>query len=204
MEQIETAKTSDELDDLLSEYNNNLTEIPEENEQQEETNTATERSNNVSTDSNDKRPISENTSEPVSESVWRNNPLYYQTGQKQGQLRPTAKKQAEKNAPPKEVMEISGTLIDGALFIMLIDLLFPLAITFLNNKASKAKIKVEDLQLTEKQKRDLQPVSDEVVKYLMLRANPIWLMAIAMTGIYGINFMAAKSAAEAKLERDEK
>jgi|SRR6185369_10026513 len=181
-----TSESNDnDIDSLLADYNKELTEEKEvisEDEESEQENTISQ-------------------TPPSGQSVeWRGNPNYFQTGKKAGQL----KKQAQHHAPPKEEMEISGTLIDGALFIMLIDLLFPLLITVANNNFSKVKIEVEDLQLSTKQKNDLQPIADQVVKYLTLKANPIWLLAIAMTGIYGINTMAARQVASAKLKEKEK
>jgi len=127
-------------------------------------------------------------------SDWRGNPLYYQSGKKVGQLRKTM----SHHAPPKEEMTISGTLISGAMFIMLTDMLIPMLFTFANNSMSKKQIKVDDLQMSEKQKKDLEPVGNEVVKYLMLRANPIWLYLIATIGIYGINLLAARQKAKVK------
>lgn len=168
---------ADEIDVLLNEYNSGLTE---ENESPAHTE-----------DEQEEAPASnEQPKEPVD---WRGNPAYYQTGNKAGQLRPSMKHKA----PSPEKMELQGSsLIDGALFIMLIDMLFPLIITALNNKFTDSKIKLEDLQLNDKQKKDLTPVADEVIKKLSLQANPIWLLVIAMSGIYGINYMAAKSAAD--------
>jgi len=168
----------DEIDALLADYNSGLTEeseTPNHTEQEEEI------------------PITPEALENKSGSDWVGNPAYYQTGNKAGQLRPSQKHKA----PPPEKMELQGSsLIDGALFIMLIDMLFPLIITALNNKFTDSKIKLEDLQLNDKQKKDLTPVADEVIKKLSLQANPIWLLVIAMSGIYGINYMAAKSAAD--------
>lgn len=179
---------ADELDDLLESYKNTSMVIEEdkqdeENEIDNEGGETSHESAGTSTEASPSQPVN-----------WQGNPAYYQSGKKQGQL----KKNMAHKSPPKEEMEISGTLIDGALFIMLVDLLFPMLITMANNNFTKTKIDVEDLQLSEKQKKDLTPISNEVVKHLTLNANPVWLMVIAMSGIYGINFMAAKQAAKNK------
>jgi hypothetical protein len=183
-----TVENNDEdIDLLLSGYNKQLTEEPETEE--------------VETDEESEQENTTSQTPPSGQSVeWRGNPNYFQTGKKAGQL----KKQAQHHAPPKQEMEISGTLIDGALFIMLIDLLFPMLITLANNNLSATKIDVEDLQLSTKQKNDLQPIADQVVKYLTLKANPVWLLTIAMAGIYGINTMAARQVASAKIKDKEK
>ena len=175
------SNNTDEIDDLLAEYNSGLN-VEQESPAPE-----------ITTENN--QP------ENVSSSDWHGNPAYYQTGNKAGQLRPSMKHKA--SSPEK--MELQGSsLIDGALFIMLIDMLFPLIITALNNKFTNSKIKLEDLQLNDKQKKDLTPVADEVIKKLSLQANPVWLLVIAMSGIYGINYMAAKSAADDKPKKNER
>jgi hypothetical protein len=182
MEQIDS---SSDLDSLLSEYKDNFTE----NENIEQIESANSEPNGeVHTEAGENKSVDAN--------VWRNNPLYYQTGKKAGQLRKLAKKDTD---TPAE-MEISGSLIDGAMFIMLIDLLFPLAITFFNNKVSDVKINADDLQLSEKQKKDLTPIADNVVKQLTIKADPAWLLFIAMTGMYGFNFLSAKTLAETKMK----
>ncbi len=173
----------DELDEMLNSYNKEFDEKPEENtdEQTESSSNSNETGGNSSGSNSESKEVN-----------WQNNPAYYQSGKKAGQLRPNMKH----HAPAKEKMEISGSLIDGALFIMLVDMLLPLLITVANNQLSKDKIDIEDLQLTDKQKKDLSPIADEVVKKISLEANPIWLMVIAMGGIYGINFMVAKQNAK--------
>lgn len=172
----------DEIDALLNEYNEGL-----KVNESDYTNTEAEETIEPSA------PIESST--PID---WRGNPAYYQKGQKAGQLRPSMKRFGN----PPDKMELQGSsLIDGALFIMLIDMLFPLIITALNNKLTKSKIKLEDLQLNDKQKKDLSPIADEVVKKMSLSMNPIYLLLIAMSGIYGINYMAAKSAADLETKK---
>jgi len=183
----ETTATSevDDLDAALAGYKSAIEIEPEPEEEQTEETPVSQPANNepktVATESSD----------------WRGNPLYYQSGKKAGQLR----KAMSHKAPPKEEMTISGTLISGAMFIMLTDMLIPMLFTFANNSMSKKQIKVDDLQMTEKQKKDLEPVGNEVVKYLLLRANPVWLYLIATIGIYGINLLAARQ--KAKIKTDE-
>ena len=163
----------DDIDSLLSGYNTQLKEQPD----------------NIETETVQTETVNTEIPNP---NAWQGDLNYFQTGSKAGQL----KKKSKHHEPPKENMQISGTLIDGALFIMLIDLLFPLIIVMINNNFTKSRVNVEDLQLSEKQKKDLSPVADEAAKYLTLQGNPVWMLAIAMTGIYGINFMAAKQSAK--------
>jgi hypothetical protein len=128
---------------------------------------------------------------------WRGNPAYYQTGKKAGQPKPN------KGLPPKvafrpdyNTTEIGGDLISGVLFLTMIDLLFPMLVAFANNKFSKKKVKPEDLQMTEKQKKMLEPVADKVAAQLKLQAPPTVVLFISMAGIYGMNLAALKFAAK--------
>lgn len=92
--------------------------------------------------------------------------------------------------------QIEGeALISGALMLMLIDLALPNLISFANNKFNKKgkKIKASDLQMTEEQRRDLEPLADQVAKEMMLKASPLSVLIISMIGIYGINFMMLKA-----------
>lgn len=127
--------------------------------------------------------------------AWKGNPAYFQTGKKAGQLRPNM----QHKAPPPEQMTISGSLIDAGMFLMLIDMIFPLLIQVANNKFnSETKIKVEDLQMTDKQKRDLEPIAEQVIKQMSISADPKWLLLGSLLGIYGINYMAVISGANEK------
>ena len=92
--------------------------------------------------------------------------------------------------------QIEGeALISGAVMLMLIDLALPNLISFANNKFNKKgkKIKASDLQMSEEQRRELEPVADQVAKEMMLKASPLSVLIISMIGIYGINFMMLKA-----------
>lgn len=110
----------------------------------------------------------------------------------------TAQSVAEDSQPKKrrrrtkKKMIVSGEILTGALFLTIIDMLLPMLIAIVNNYASKNKIKHEDLQLTREQQKQLEPIADEVMKEIEMNANPVAIMIIAMAGIYGMNFMAAK------------
>ena len=182
-ETSEISNDVDDLDEALAGYQSAIEIEPEPIPEVEE----------------ESNPVQETPSETTSpigttEGDWRGNPLYYQTGKKAGTLR----KSLRHKSPPEKEMEISGTLISGAMFILLVDMLIPMLLTFANNSLSKKVINVEDIQMSSQQKKDLEPIGNEVVKYLTLRANPIWLMLIATTGIYGINLLAARAKTKSK------
>jgi hypothetical protein len=101
------------------------------------------------------------------------------------------KKKTQEPAQP-EIQ--TSPVITGALMMMLIDLGLPHLIAFANNKLNKKgkKIKASDLRMTEEQRKELEPVADQVAHEMMLQANPLTVLIISMIGIYGINFMMLK------------
>lgn len=182
----------DELDRVLMEYQQPLTEETNETKppQDEGTPGLNPASETTTTQGNE-------TPAPSDGGNWFNNPLYYQSGKKQGQLKPLGRKKVNVPTDNSDAV-LSGAVIDGALFLMLIDLLVPFLISVLNNKFSDKKIKDSDLQLTSEQKKKLEPLADRVVQMMSLKANPVVLLTMAMTGIYGLNFMAAKMGNDEK------
>lgn len=101
------------------------------------------------------------------------------------------KKQRGRPKKEKNVV-VSGEILSGAMFLMLIDLTIPFLISVLNNQFSKTKIKPSDLQLSEKQKAELSPLADQVAKELNIEGNPIAIFVISLLGIYGLNFAMLK------------
>ena len=101
-----------------------------------------------------------------------------------------------KNGVNTEVNQIAESpVITGALMMMLIDLALPQLIAFANNKLNKKgkKIQATALQMTPEQRKELEPVADQVAKEMMIQANPLTVLIISMIGIYGINFMMIKN-----------
>lgn len=179
--EIPTAETSS-LENILAGYTEAATETPDPEANNAGHNLPPEvpEVNNVSTQ-------------------WQGNPLYYQTGKKAGQLRPSVSKPKVEFHKDNTPTTISGEIISGALFMTMIDLLLPLFIVFLNNHFSKVKISPKDFELTEKQKKDLEPIAEKVAAQIRLTADPMLVMGFTLAGIYGINFMKARMMAEAKL-----
>jgi hypothetical protein len=128
---------------------------------------------------------------------------YYKTGKKAGQPKPQRKTVVSYTPPPN--MQVTGELISGALFVTLVDLFFPMLISLLHNLVSKkVKIEYSDLQLTNKQKDQLSPVADKIIKQLKIDANPLLIGGIAYTGMLGIQVMAARQLAEIKAKENAK
>ena len=88
-----------------------------------------------------------------------------------------------------EQATISGEILTGTLFLTLIESFMPILIGILNDKFDKKKIDIKKLQLTAKQKNQLTPLCDEVVKKLEITANPVYLLIGSVIGIYGINYV---------------
>lgn len=141
---------------------------------------------------------------------WQGNPKYYQTGKKAGQLKAsvtggntakpngstTQQSQPLPNTPANTTGTVQSSLITGALFLIIVDVCIPFGVASINNWLSKDKIDSSKLQLTEKQRKDLEPLANEVVKYLNLNANPVVLFLIGYGGIVAMNFMLQKSLAK--------
>jgi hypothetical protein len=121
---------------------------------------------------------------------WKGNPNYYQTGKKKGQLK----------KPYKEEMEITGDLMDGAMFITLVDMVLPMLICLGNNAISKIKVEPDKLMLTEKQKNQLAPLAEQVVKRLSVKADPTILLCVSLFTMYGVQFYSIRHEAEQEMK----
>lgn len=119
---------------------------------------------------------------------------YYKRGPKKGQPKPPKKNVVSYNMDATD--EISGDIIDGAMLLMLIDMLIPLCIVGANNFFSKQKMKLADLQLEPDQLKRLEKLTDRVVAYLKLRANPLTILVIALLCMYAVKFVVAKGTAK--------
>ena len=70
-------------------------------------------------------------------------------------------------------------------------------IVTVNNTIDKNhKITVEKLRLKGSQKKELEPIAEEVMKQLELKANPILILLISLVSIYGLNFVNVKYGLE--------
>ncbi len=128
------------------------------------------------------------------------NQEFYKTGKKAGQ----PKKPRVTVTPSQQQATLSGEILTGALFITLVDLCLPMIIAGLNNRFSKSKIKASDLYLSAKQKSELAPIADKVVKQFDFNANPNVLLIISMLGIYGANFAMLKFSNEKDYKENNK
>ena len=122
------------------------------------------------------------------------------TEEKRGRGRPpgsTNKKTTETNEeqPKEEPKSVGGSLISGALFLTLIDVLIPLIIGLINDRMHpKEKLDINRLKLTPKQHEELKPMCNEVVKQLQITSNPVVLLIVSLIGIYGMNYVSLRQA----------
>lgn len=163
------------------------------------------------------RPL-ENVVTDIKNGSWIGDQRYYQTGKKAGQLKKSVtgntqvkatvmpqQGQPLPNNPANQIGGIQNSLITGSLFLLVVDLVIPFTIAAVNNWFSKTKIDSSKLGLTEKQKKDLEPLCNEVVKYLNLNANPVVIFIVSYGAICVMNYMLQKSLSkmEARKKPDE-
>lgn len=109
-------------------------------------------------------------------------------------VEPEKPKKRRGRKPKAEKMSISGEIISGALFITLLDIILPTIIVTVNNVIDKKgkKMSVMDLRLKQTQKNELEPIAEEVMKELMIKANPTFILISSFVSIYALNFVQAK------------
>lgn len=142
---------------------------------------------------------------------WYGNPLYYQSGKKQGQLKPPPKKSIF--APPHVSVNtdttstIGGDVITGALFLSMVNLLLPMLFSLIHNmivKDKRKRIDYEHLQLPDKDIRQLETLADKALKHIKIEANPVAVLIFAMVGMYGMQFATVKMLTDAHVKTDTK
>lgn len=121
--------------------------------------------------------------------------LYYQSGKKKGQRKPQGTRVSYN---PTKPAQLSGEFLTGSIVIMLIDILLPLIFAGINNTVSKKKIDADKLKLTDKQKKEFEPIADAVLKSIKIEANPVLVLAIGLIGAYGMNFYLIKNDIESE------
>lgn len=130
---------------------------------------------------------------------------YYKRGKDKGKPRTTpyinAKGQSSAPAPtpvqpaPAPQAKLNAMLINAGMFLTLVNLIVPLAISGINNYIEKDKKKYIDLKrlaLTKDQIKELDPVVDAVIKQVSLTGNPLVLLFFGLFAAYGLNLMMVK------------
>lgn len=128
---------------------------------------------------------------------------FYKTGKKAGQPKPNRKVKTSFTPSPLPTT-LNGSILTGALFITLLDLLMPVLIAGLNNRYSKQKIKASDLSMNARQRNELAPVADAFLKQANLEANPTITLLVGVIGIYAGNYVAVKMTTNLNQKDNEK
>lgn len=131
----------------------------------------------------------------------------YQRGKLKGQPRSTpyiSQKTGLSSAPPMvapgpvEPPKLTGMLISGGLFLMLVNLCLPLFFAVVNNFFSKDKLNPDNLKLTKEQIKELDPVCDAAMKQASVTGNPVLLLILGICTAMGMNYMMWKMKNDSK------
>lgn len=137
----------------------------------------------------------------------------YQRGKLKGQPRKTPYISAkgvssmpvtQQPLKPTEPPKLSGMLISGALFLMLVNLCLPLGFSVINNFFNKDKLNPEHLKLTKEQIKELDPVCDAAMKQASVTGNPVLLLVLGICTAMGLNYMVWKMGVDEKKLKDQK
>lgn len=146
--------------------------------------------------------------------VWYGNPLYYQSGKKQGQIKPPPKKgfaaafqQPQMSVNPETSIMTADSIISGAMFLAIINLLLPMGFALVNNLVVKDKRKMIDwelLQMDEKATKQLDTLASKALKSIKIDANPLGVFIFAVFGLYAMQFMTVKMLTDVQAKTDTK
>lgn len=134
---------------------------------------------------------------------WYGNPMYYQSGKKQGQIKPPPKngtfkaafQQPQVSVNPETTILTADSIISGALFLTIINVLIPMLMAMVHNMVVKDKKKIiewEMLQIDAKAQKDLEGLAEKALKQIKIDANPVGILIFAMLGMYAMQFMTVK------------
>lgn len=180
IETFEEVKTDTDFESMLGEYKDAKIEAPQPNQ---------ETSESIVQNLGEPEKVVETPPDPTK---WHGDNRYYQTGKKAGELRPKPKITASYNH--NATTSIPATmLVNGAMFLMVINIIFPLVIVAVNNWLSpKEKMTVKDLKLTKEEVKEIDPLMDATLKQLNINGNPFILLCITLVASYAGKFMAIK------------
>lgn len=129
--------------------------------------------------------------------------FYFQSGKKKGQRRPVKEGVNVSFKTPNTTKVLTGEIISGALFLTMIDMIFPMVLAGVNNQFSKVKIDADKMQLTDKQKKELEPLFNAIVKAINFEGNPVLLGVVGLGSIYAMNFIMQRSIAKIEQSKPE-
>jgi len=88
--------------------------------------------------------------------------------------------------------------IEGYIFLLAIDTIYPTVLSVINNMIDKKhrKLTVTELQLSEKDFNKLEPLADQAADYMSVNINPIAGFFLVATFMYANNMIAIKMTDE--------
>jgi hypothetical protein len=130
---------------------------------------------------------------------------YFVRGAKRGQEKPYRPIYNNPHQPPVNTIITSTTpppaqmpgssVLTGAMFLVLVDMLFPMLLEIGNNFIDpKHKISAKQLKLQPEQRKELEPLADMIMKQINFQGSPVLLLSLGLFGTYALNFMALKAA----------
>jgi hypothetical protein len=154
---------------------------------------------------NEPEPVQEPEPEPTPEPVQEPVKKVETRGRKKKTLTDVkseigSKAGAEQNNAVEEAKRDISHLINGYMFLLVLDFVAPMAVKFIFgffNKKAKL-IDTADLMLTKEESKKLEPLADEVAKTLLSGMNPILLFFVCYGGVTAFKVQFALSKIETK------
>jgi|SRR5882672_6670439 len=84
-----------------------------------------------------------------------------------------------------------GAVINGAIFITIIDIFMPMIIAGVHNQFNENKIKPSDLKMPKETRSELEPLCNEVIKSMNIQMDPKWALLLTVVSMYGMSYMTA-------------
>ncbi len=100
--------------------------------------------------------------------------------------------------PQSESDSDFGDLVNGYILLIMIEAFIPSlvvgTVNIIRKKQGKepTKAKAADIKMTDRQKKDLEPIADAAAKYLLNGMKPHVLLIIAISGVYMTNMAEYK------------
>jgi hypothetical protein len=85
----------------------------------------------------------------------------------------------------QEQEKVAVSFVNGAMLLLVVDFIIPVAISFAVKQTMKKTIKRNDIKLDDDEKKELQDIADMVASRISAKASPETIFLIALAGIYG-------------------
>lgn len=112
-------------------------------------------------------------------------PEYFATdGEGKPLIEKTRKKKTKRESSPDSFR------IEGFILLIAVDVIFPTAIKFLNDKILKKQgVPLDNLRMTDEQMKKIEPLANQAADYMQVHINPITGFFIASGFVYTNNYV---------------